>query len=106
MLGGRKNIDATMENKSQVHFPQWIYNHLDRGEDLRIELEEEGHATIAKRLAIVGLWCIQWYPINHPSMKVVVQMLEGKGDHNLKMPPNPFDSTHSMNQSLSEFNHV
>ena len=32
-------------------------------------------------------------------MKIVVQMLEGEGD-DLKIPPNPFDSTHSMNQSL------
>uniref|UniRef100_A0A7N2LL25 Protein kinase domain-containing protein n=1 Tax=Quercus lobata TaxID=97700 RepID=A0A7N2LL25_QUELO len=41
----------------------------------------------------------QWYPVNRPSMKVVVQMLEGEGD-DLKIPPNPFESTHSMNQSL------
>ncbi len=99
IVGGRKNIDTTVENTSQVYFPEWIYNQLDRGEDARIELEEEGHATLARKLTIVGLWCIQWYPINRPSMKVVVQMLEGKGD-DLKIPPNPFDSTHSMNQSL------
>ncbi|GMY07479.1 rust resistance kinase Lr10-like [Fagus crenata] len=86
-------------NTSQVYFPEWIYNHLDQGENPRIQLEEEGHATLARKLTIVGLWCIQCYPINRPSMKVVVQMLEGKGD-DLKIPPNPFDSTHSMNQSL------
>jgi serine/threonine protein kinase len=99
IVGGRKNIDTTVENTSQVYFPEWIYNQLDRGEDPRIELEEEGHATLARKLTIVGLWCIQWYPINRPSMKVVIQMLEGEGD-DLKIPPNPFDSTHSMNQSL------
>ena len=99
IVGGRKNIDTTVENTSQVYFPEWIYNHLDRGEDPRIELEEEGHATLARKLTIVGLWCIQWYPINRPSMKVVIQMLEGEGE-DLKIPPNPFDSTHSMNQSL------
>ena len=32
-------------------------------------------------------------------MKIVVQMLEGEGD-DLKIPPNPFESTHSRNQSL------
>ena len=68
-----------MENTSQIYFPEWIHNQLDRGEDPRIQLEEERHAKIAKKLAIVGLWCIQWYPINRPSMKVVVQMLEGEG---------------------------
>ncbi|KAK7829118.1 putative ring-h2 finger protein atl21a [Quercus suber] len=40
-----------------------------------------------------------WYPINRPSIKVAIQMLEGEGD-DLKIPPNPFESTHSMNQSL------
>ncbi|XP_050278583.1 rust resistance kinase Lr10-like [Quercus robur] len=99
IVGGRKNIDTTVENTSQVYFPEWIHNQLDRGEDPGIQLEEERHAKIAKKLAIVGLWCIQWYPVNRPSMKIVVQMLEGEGD-DLKIPPNPFESTHSMNQSL------
>ena len=47
--------------------------------------------TIAKKLSIIGLWCIQWYPIDHPSMKIVIGMLEGEED-NLVMPPNPFAS--------------
>ncbi|KAL6320779.1 hypothetical protein AAG906_008779 [Vitis piasezkii] len=74
MVGGRKNIDVTMET-NQVYFPEW----------------EEGDIKIAKKLTIVGLWCIQWYPIDRPSMKVVVQMLEREGD-NLTIPPNPFAS--------------
>ncbi|GMN75547.1 hypothetical protein TIFTF001_056541, partial [Ficus carica] len=48
---------------------------------------------IAKKLAIVGLWCIQWHPVDRPSMKVVVHMLEG--GEKLSMPPNPFTSTDS-----------
>ncbi|XVF53413.1 hypothetical protein PTKIN_Ptkin05aG0097800 [Pterospermum kingtungense] len=47
---------------------------------------------MAKKLTIVGLWCIQWYPVARPSMKNVVQMLEGDGD-SLPMPPNSFGST-------------
>ncbi|KAK7827239.1 ring-h2 finger protein atl22 [Quercus suber] len=50
------------------------------------------HVSSQHKLAIVGLWCIQWHPVDHPSMKVVVQMLEREGD-NLTMPPNPFAST-------------
>ncbi|KAJ9139770.1 hypothetical protein P3X46_030474 [Hevea brasiliensis] len=90
MVGGRKNIDVNVEKTSQVFFPEWIYNHLDQGQELRIRIEEEGDAKIAKKLTVVGLWCIQWYPADRPSMKVVVQMLEG-GDE-LTMPPNPFAS--------------
>ncbi|RVW22876.1 Leaf rust 10 disease-resistance locus receptor-like protein kinase-like 1.1-like 2.2 [Vitis vinifera] len=80
MVGGRKNIDVTMESTSQVYFPEWIYNHLDIGEEVHIRIEEEGDVEIAKKLAIVGLSCIQWCPVDRPSMKIVVQMLEGEGD--------------------------
>ncbi|KAL6321140.1 hypothetical protein AAG906_012912 [Vitis piasezkii] len=92
MVGGRKNIDVTVENPSGVYFPEWVYNHLDQGKELQIRIEEEGDAKIAKKLTIVGLRCIQWYPVDRPTMKTVVQMLEGEGD-NLTMPPNPFSST-------------
>ncbi|GLT55628.1 hypothetical protein SLA2020_287320 [Shorea laevis] len=88
MVGGRKNIDFTTESTSQVYFPEWVYNCLDRGE-FGIIIENEGHAKIAKKLTIVGLWCIQWYPTDRPSMKAVVHMLEGEVD-SLTVPPNPF----------------
>ena len=90
MVGGRKNIDVTVET-NQIYFPEWVYNQLDQGEDVHIRIEEEGDIKIAKKLTIVGLWCIQWYPIDRPSMKVVVQILEREGD-NLTIPPNPFAS--------------
>ena len=92
IVGGRKNIGPTMDNASDVYYPEWIYNLLEEGEDLRVHIGEEGSsARIPKQLAIVGLWCIQWHPVDRPSMKEVVQMLE-RGE-NLTMPPNPFAST-------------
>ncbi|KAM7465819.1 hypothetical protein LguiB_013381 [Lonicera macranthoides] len=91
MVGGRKNIDLTVQNPSQMSFPKLIYDCLCRGEELGIKIEEEEHAQIAKKLTIVGLFCIQWSPLDRPPMKTVVQMLEGKGDM-LAMPPNPFSS--------------
>lgn len=93
MVGGRKNIDVTVENTSQVYFPEWAYNRLEKGEEmgLRIEDEDEEQTAISKKLTIVGLWCIQWYPVDRPPMKVVVQMLGESSS--LTMPPNPFAST-------------
>ena len=91
MVGGRKNIDVTVENTSQVYFPEWVYNQLNQREEVQIRIEEDGDTAITRKLTIVGLWCIQWYPMDRPSMKVVVHMLEGRGD-NLTMPPNPFAS--------------
>ncbi|KAM6579199.1 hypothetical protein CsatA_002973 [Cannabis sativa] len=69
----------------------------EEGEDLRIYIDEGGDGKIAKKLAIVGLQCIQWHPIDRPTMKVVVQMLEGNEE--LSMPPNPFSSTNPSKQN-------
>jgi serine/threonine protein kinase len=94
IVRGKKNVDVTVGNTSQVYFPEWIYNLLEQKEDIRIFVEDDGNAKIAEKLAIVGLWCIQWHPLNWSSMKDVVQMLEGEGGHDkLAMPPNPFAST-------------
>ncbi|XWS08099.1 hypothetical protein CRYUN_Cryun41cG0049900 [Craigia yunnanensis] len=95
MVGGRKNIDVKVEKVSQVYFPEWVYNRLEKGEELGISIEDEEHDKIAKKLTIVGLWCIQWYPVDRPSMKAVVQMLEGEAE-NLTIPSNPFASKDEM----------
>ncbi|KAI8551178.1 hypothetical protein RHMOL_Rhmol06G0165000 [Rhododendron molle] len=94
MVGGRKKkIDVRVEeNSDEVYFPEWIYNRLNREEVKNNEAEEGGDAKIVKKLTIVGLWCILWYPGDRPSMKTVVEMLEGDGK-TLAMPPNPFSTT-------------
>ena len=94
MVGGRKSIDVAVNNTNQENSPEWIYNRLNQGEELRIRIEEDGDVEIVRKLTIIGLWCIQWYPTDRPSMQTVVQMLEG-GEDNLTMPPNPFAATSS-----------
>ncbi|XP_018729879.2 rust resistance kinase Lr10 [Eucalyptus grandis] len=93
MVGGRKNVDVNAKNMSQMYFPQWVYNHLNKDEELEIRIREDGDRKIAKKLAIVGLWCIHWYPADRPPVKAVVQMLEG--DEYPVMPKNPFVSSGS-----------
>ncbi|CAN1833536.1 Rust resistance kinase Lr10 [Linum perenne] len=95
MVGGRKNVDFTSGDRSEIYFPEWIYNLFDQsGDDVRVDVEEEEEedGKIAKKLAVVGLWCIQWNPVDRPSMKLAVQMLEGEGD-DLTAPPNPVSSS-------------
>ncbi|CAN0923117.1 Rust resistance kinase Lr10 [Linum grandiflorum] len=97
MVGGRKNVDFTeVDGDREIYFPEWIYNLFDEsGEDVRVDVEEEEgdgeDGKIVKKLAVVGLWCIQWNPVDRPMMKLVVQMLEGDGG-NLTAPPNPVSS--------------
>nr|XP_027070971.1 rust resistance kinase Lr10-like [Coffea arabica] len=98
MVGRRKNIDANVQNVSQEYYPEWVYGRLVQGEDLRIQVEEDGEDVIAKKLAIVGLWCIQWNPVDRPSITFVLHMLEGNGE-SPSLPPSPFTSTDPMNPS-------
>jgi len=72
---------------------------LEQKEDLRVLIEDDEDAKIAKELAIVELWCIQWHPTNRPSMKVVTQML---GGNKLTIPPNPFASTNPTRMNLDQ----
>ncbi|XP_062003347.1 rust resistance kinase Lr10-like [Rosa rugosa] len=89
VIGARKETAVTSSD-NEAYFPQLIYK-LIQGEEMDLELADDGDAQIAKRLAIVALWCIQWYPVSRPSMKGVVRMLEGPSE-SLIMPPNPFGS--------------
>lgn len=90
MVGGRIKMDPKTNN----HSLEWIYRHLEKGEELKIRIEEEGDGTIVRKLAIVGLWCIQWHPTDRPSIKEVTQMLEGDGSH-INLSPNPFMATNT-----------
>ncbi|MED6120333.1 hypothetical protein PIB30_019843 [Stylosanthes scabra] len=96
IVGGRKNTNAS-EEAFQVLYPNWIHNLLE-GDDTYIPIDDDGDFRIVKKLAIVGLWCIQWHPVHRPSMKSVVQMLEGEEDK-LKVPPNPFESAAAISSS-------
>ncbi|XP_019251458.1 PREDICTED: rust resistance kinase Lr10-like [Nicotiana attenuata] len=92
MVGGRKNFDAKASN-SQVNFSEWIHQQLNEGEELKIRIEEDDDTIIARKLAIIGLWCIQWNATDRPSIKIVTQMLEGDGS-NLTIPP-PFTARYT-----------
>ncbi|KAL3819959.1 hypothetical protein ACJIZ3_005864 [Penstemon smallii] len=99
LVGGRKNFQAVAQDDSQIYFPEWMYNQLNKGEDIEIQSENENETV--RRLIIVGLWCIQWYPVDRPSTKVVIQMLEGE---NMPiMPPNPFAASEFVNTNASTF---
>jgi serine/threonine protein kinase len=101
MVGGRKNTKTVIngEENFEVLYPDWIHGLLDGG-DIHIPIDDEGDFRIAKKLAIVGLWCIQWHSVHRPSMKTVVQMLQGDVDK-LKVPSNPFNASSSTNRSAT-----
>ncbi|XP_058724610.1 rust resistance kinase Lr10-like [Vicia villosa] len=100
MVGGRKNTKIIDDEENiQIMYPEWIHNLLEGG-DIQIPVDEEGDFRIARKIAIVGLWCIQWHPLHRPTMKTVVQMLQGEEDK-LKVPSNPFEPTTSTNTTTN-----
>ncbi|XP_048610999.1 LEAF RUST 10 DISEASE-RESISTANCE LOCUS RECEPTOR-LIKE PROTEIN KINASE-like 2.7 [Brassica napus] len=93
MIGARNKERAdqnSASNASSMYFPDWIYKDLEKGENERlmgsgiISEEEE----IAKKMTLVGLWCIQSSPSDRPPMNRVVEMMEGNLDA-LEVPPRP-----------------
>ncbi|KAM5571203.1 LEAF RUST 10 DISEASE-RESISTANCE LOCUS RECEPTOR-LIKE PROTEIN KINASE-like 2.1 [Rosa sericea] len=89
MVGGRKNVEARVSHTSEIYFPDWVYEHLEQGSNfglLNAETEEE--KQIARKMILVGLWCIQTRPSDRPSMSQVIEMLEGNIEA-LQIPPKP-----------------
>ncbi|CAA7023432.1 unnamed protein product [Microthlaspi erraticum] len=93
MVGVRNKERAdqnSSSNASSMYFPEWIYKDLENGGSGRliengISMEED---TIAKKMTLVGLWCIQSSPSDRPPMNRVVEMMEGNLD-DLQVPPRP-----------------
>ncbi|KAL1320195.1 rust resistance kinase Lr10 [Arachis ipaensis] len=93
MVGGRKNMVTGEEGRSHILYPEWAHNLIDGG-DVHVHVEDEHDIKIARKIAIVGLWCIKWDPSNRPSAKTLVKMLESDGDK-LTVPSNPLTNNSS-----------
>ncbi|KAK4484219.1 hypothetical protein RD792_011442 [Penstemon davidsonii] len=86
----KKNNDLVVERSSEIYFPDYIYKELETNVENRglDGLNEDECQYVKRKLAIVGLWCIQTDPRNRPSIDKVVEMLEGKVE-SLEVPPRP-----------------
>ncbi|TXG67257.1 hypothetical protein EZV62_008532 [Acer yangbiense] len=95
----RRNSFAKATRSSKAYFPSWVYDQMIKGGDLELRNVSEIEGVIARKLCIIGLWCIQMKATDRPSITKVVEMLEGSID-DLQMPPKPcFSSSSSSKQS-------
>ena len=94
MVGGRKNVDVTVGygNTSEIYFPYWVYNRLKKDEILLDGVTTIEENDYARKMTIVGLWCIQANPVQRSSISEVIEMLDGSMVE-LEMPPKPFFSS-------------
>ncbi|RID54075.1 hypothetical protein BRARA_G01427 [Brassica rapa] len=89
MVGARnKRVENADENNSSVYFPDSIYEDLEIGNSTRFLSDEitQEEEDLAKKMILIGLWCVQLRPSDRPSMNKVVEMMEGSLD-TLKAPP-------------------
>nr|KYP72155.1 putative receptor-like protein kinase At5g39030 family [Cajanus cajan] len=89
----RRNSNPHADHSSQHYFPFWIYDQFKEENDIDMEDASEEDKILVKKMFIVALWCIQLKPSDRPSMKKVVEMLEGKFE-SLEMPPKPIFYPH------------
>ncbi|KAJ4822619.1 hypothetical protein Tsubulata_020950, partial [Turnera subulata] len=101
MSGRRRNINPAAEHSSQLYYPSWIYNQLDQADELLEEDATEHEKKIVKKMIIVAFWCIQMKPMDRPSMKKVLEMLEGEVEL-LQMPPKPFIQSQETSISIQD----
>ncbi|KAK2639313.1 hypothetical protein Ddye_027108 [Dipteronia dyeriana] len=100
MAGGRRNSFAKATRSSKAYFPSWVYDQMIKGRDLELQNVSEIEGAIARKLCIIGLWCIQVKATDRPSITKVVEMLEGSID-DLQMPPRPFFASSSSSKQSS-----
>eukprot|EP00258_Populus_trichocarpa_P029152 XP_024445171.1 LEAF RUST 10 DISEASE-RESISTANCE LOCUS RECEPTOR-LIKE PROTEIN KINASE-like 2.4 isoform X2 [Populus trichocarpa] len=106
MAGRRKNLNAFANHSSQIYFPSWVYDQVSEGKDIEVQEDAMKHEMkTTKKMIIVALWCIQWKPVDRPSMHKVVEMLESDVE-SLRMPPKPFLSPHQMPEEDDRANHA
>ncbi|XP_039170310.1 rust resistance kinase Lr10-like [Eucalyptus grandis] len=88
MASRRRNLNARAERSSQIYFPLWVYDQLGKENEVEmVDVIEEERETTGKMI-IVALWCIQLSPNDRPSMRKVLDMLEGDMAK-LQLPPKP-----------------
>ncbi|XP_054815217.1 rust resistance kinase Lr10-like [Prosopis cineraria] len=90
MASRRRNTKSrTTKHSSENYFPLWLYDHFTQEKDIGImeDLTREDKDIITK-MFIVAWWCIQFKPVDRPSMTKVVEMLEANVE-SLEIPPKP-----------------
>ncbi|WZY89053.1 hypothetical protein YC2023_045788 [Brassica napus] len=112
--GNLCNVETAASDASSTYFPDWIYKDFVEGDHTWVT----GDATkeekeVAKKMILVGLWCIQPCPANRPPMNRVVEMMEGRLDaievppkHSLQLSAAPLAESSWLSEENSDYSEV
>ena len=84
----RKSFEAEAKDEDQMILADWAYDcYKDKKVDLLVENDEEAIDDMKRleKYVMVAIWCIQEDPSQRPTMKKVVQMMEGSTE--VSVPP-------------------
>ncbi|GLJ20035.1 hypothetical protein SUGI_0363280 [Cryptomeria japonica] len=95
IISGRRNLDMSVQDSKKHYFPTWAAAQIYQGNTIDIVeegvvLAEKADIEEARRAIVVALLCIEEDENVRPSMRQVLQMLEGKME--LPTPHIPIDS--------------
>lgn len=86
----RRNFEAEAGDENRMVLTDWTCDcYRDRRLDLIVEEDDEALADMDRviKYVTIAIWCIQENPSLRPTMKNVIQMLEGTID--VSVPPEP-----------------
>nr|GMD54930.1 G-type lectin S-receptor-like serine/threonine-protein kinase LECRK2 [Ipomoea batatas] len=83
----RRNIEVDVSELEEIQLCVWAYKCLVKMELDKLVKGEEVDKNALQRMVAVAIWCIQDEPALRPSMKRVLQMLEGLKE--VPIPPCP-----------------
>ncbi|KAL5577864.1 hypothetical protein UlMin_019563 [Ulmus minor] len=93
----RKSFEAEIEDNNQMILADWAYD-CYKYEKLDLLFGDDDDATSdmrrVKKYVMVAMWCIQDEPSLRPTMKKVIQMLDGSIE--VPIPPDPYSFLSSL----------
>ncbi|XP_068337743.1 G-type lectin S-receptor-like serine/threonine-protein kinase LECRK3 [Pyrus communis] len=89
----RRSVDMEGNCEERAILTYWVYDcYVEGGLDAVVDCEVEalGDRTTLEKFVMVAIWCIQEDPSLRPTMKKVVQMLEGVVEVPVPPCPSPY----------------
>ncbi|KAE8649504.1 hypothetical protein Csa_017988 [Cucumis sativus] len=97
IISCRRSFELEVEDENEMVLADWAYDCFkERRVDMLVRKDDDeakGDMKTVEKLVMIAIWCIQEEPSLRPSMKKVLQMLEGVVEVSIPPDPSSFIST-------------
>jgi serine/threonine protein kinase len=98
MISCKKSMELKLAGE-ECNISEWAYEYVISGDLKQVTAGECINEVELERMVRVGIWCTQNQPVTRPTMKSVVQMMEGSAE--VRRPPPPASFSQSLLQPAS-----